>query len=124
MVGEIITERETLSDLIEEHLGQGVFRVRSRTYPDVIYTVNTRMNSCSCPATVQCWHLRVCKVRAGSERRERRQMRRRGILIGLVPSCASCGTSEGRLHPVPGDHLTFFEGDELCDDCARDHGVT
>jgi len=40
-------------------------------------------------------------------------------------SCDSCGGRFGGrdLHPVGGDHLTFFEGDELCGECARRHGV-
>ena len=39
--------------------------------------------------------------------------------------CEACGERfRGRvLHPVPEDHLTFFEGQLLCDDCARKHGV-
>ena len=40
-------------------------------------------------------------------------------------SCAGCG---GRfrgqdLFGVRDDHLTFFEGDELCRSCARSHGI-
>jgi hypothetical protein len=27
------------------------------------------------------------------------------------------------LHEVDDDHLTFFEGDELCERCAMDHGI-
>ncbi len=40
-------------------------------------------------------------------------------------SCASCrGRFEGRdLLAVGDDHLTFFEGDELCRSCARNHGI-
>jgi hypothetical protein len=40
-------------------------------------------------------------------------------------SCASCkGRFEGRdLFAVGDDHLTFFEGDELCRCCARGHGI-
>jgi len=40
-------------------------------------------------------------------------------------SCASCrGKFEGRdLFAVIDDHLTFFEGDELCRSCARNHGI-
>jgi hypothetical protein len=40
-------------------------------------------------------------------------------------SCASCkGRFEGRnLFAVGDDHLTFFEGDELCRSCARGHGI-
>lgn len=39
------------------------------------------------------------------------------------PSCADCGSRDGTLYPVPGEHLTFFEGDELCGGCALNHGV-
>ncbi len=40
-------------------------------------------------------------------------------------SCASCGGRFGGrdLYPAPDDHLTFFEGDELCRECANRHGV-
>lgn len=40
-------------------------------------------------------------------------------------SCASCrGRFPGRdLFDVPDDHLTFFEGDELCRSCARGLGI-
>ena len=39
-------------------------------------------------------------------------------------SCASCGGrfSGQDLFEVGDDHLTFFEGDELCRSCARNHG--
>ncbi len=39
--------------------------------------------------------------------------------------CAECGRRfRGRdLYPVPDDHLTFFEGDELCFEHALAHGV-
>jgi hypothetical protein len=40
-------------------------------------------------------------------------------------SCASCGGRFGGrdLHPVGGDHPMFFEGDELCRECAMRHSV-
>ena len=40
-------------------------------------------------------------------------------------TCVGCGGRfSGRdLFEVPDDHLTFFEGDELCRSCARNHGV-
>lgn len=43
----------------------------------------------------------------------------------LAGGCADCGASglDVGLHPVPNDHLTFFSGDELCEDCAGNHGV-
>ena len=39
--------------------------------------------------------------------------------------CDDCGRRfRGRdLYPVPNDHLTFFEGDELCGMCAAGHGI-
>ncbi len=39
--------------------------------------------------------------------------------------CEACsGRFRGLvLHPVPEDHLTFFEGQLLCGECARKHGV-
>ncbi len=40
-------------------------------------------------------------------------------------SCAGCrGRFQGRdLFEVTDDNLTFFEGDELCRSCARNHGI-
>ena len=40
-------------------------------------------------------------------------------------SCAGCrGRFQGRdLFEVRDNHLTFFEGDELCRSCARKHGI-
>ncbi len=40
-------------------------------------------------------------------------------------TCADCGGRFGgrALFEVSDDHLTFFEGDELCRSCARNHGV-
>jgi hypothetical protein len=39
--------------------------------------------------------------------------------------CAACGGRfRGRdLFEVPEDHLTFFEGQELCRECALGHGL-
>lgn len=39
------------------------------------------------------------------------------------PACAECGAKDTRLHQVPEDHLSFFEDDALCDECARRFGV-
>ncbi len=48
----------------------------------------------------------------------------RALLSVLLSSCAECGTRDAEYFvPVPGDHLTFFAGDELCPDCAANHGV-
>ena len=40
-------------------------------------------------------------------------------------SCTSCGRrfSGQDLFEVGDDHLMFFEGDELCRSCARNHGI-
>jgi hypothetical protein len=53
---------------------------------------------------------------AAAHRKERR-------FDHVQPSCAECGVRGLDLHPVPGDHLTFFAGDELCEHCAINHGV-
>ena len=41
--------------------------------------------------------------------------------------CAGCGGKfmSGDLYEVMDGHesLTFFEGDRLCEECARNHGV-
>ena len=39
--------------------------------------------------------------------------------------CADCGGRfRGRdLFEIPEDHLTFFEGQELCRECALGHGL-
>ncbi len=39
--------------------------------------------------------------------------------------CAECGRRfrPRDLYPVPGDDLTYFEGDELCYEHARSHGT-
>ncbi len=44
---------------------------------------------------------------------------------GRLRGCAGCGDRfAGRdLFEVGDDHLTFFEGDELCRGCATKHGV-
>ena len=71
-------------------------------------------------------------VRSGSEDRRRGDLEHVGDIAprALLPVsklriCAGCG---GRfrgqdLFEVPDDHLTFFEGDELCQECACGHGV-
>ncbi len=45
--------------------------------------------------------------------------------VTKLRTCADCGGrfSGRELFEVADDHLTFFEGDELCRSCARDHGV-
>ena len=45
--------------------------------------------------------------------------------VTKLRTCADCGGRfSGRdLFEVSDDHLTFFEGDELCRSCARNHGV-
>jgi hypothetical protein len=43
----------------------------------------------------------------------------------LMGSCIDCGVSgrDAILYPVGDDHLTFFSGDELCRECAIEHGA-
>ena len=40
-----------------------------------------------------------------------------------APAGAECDSGSPDLHPVPADHLTFNEGDVLCEDCVTNHGV-
>lgn len=56
--------------------------------------------------------------------RERRRAAKRMARI-LAGGCADCGASglEHELYPVPDDHLTFFSDDELCEECAGNHGI-
>ena len=45
--------------------------------------------------------------------------------VTKLRTCAGCGGRfSGRdFFEVSDDHLTFFEGDELCRSCARSHGI-
>ena len=71
-------------------------------------------------------------ARRGSQDRRRGDLEHVGDVtaralfpVSKLGTCADCGGRfSGRdLFEVSDDHLTFFEGDELCRSCARNHGV-
>lgn len=91
--------------------GNGYWRVPS-CGGEAIYLVDVRRESCSCEDHLRtrrpCKHLfAVLAVRA------------------KTAPCAGCGLrfKHRDLYPVGDDHLTFFEGDQLCEGCAGAHGV-
>ena len=77
-----------------------------------VYLVDLARESCSCED-----HLRtrqLCKhIYAAAAARAK------------TAECAGCGRRfrHRDLYPVGDDHLTFFEGDQLCEECAYSHGV-
>jgi hypothetical protein len=77
-----------------------------------LYLVDLKAGECECrdrpPAGEVCKHTAAATIaRAKSG------------------ECAGCSKKVRHrdLYPVPEDHLTFFEGDELCLSCACAHGV-
>lgn len=76
------------------------------------YVVDLREESCGCadrpPESKVCKHVVAATV-----------------VHAKSGECAGCGRKHRSrdLHPVPEDHLAFFEGDELCGGCALTHGV-
>ena len=62
-------------ELIEYH-GNGIYVVPSATHENVSYTVNLNTEYCNCPATVMCWHVRVCKIRHAKARQEVNELMR------------------------------------------------
>jgi hypothetical protein len=100
--------------------GSHVFRVRSGSKMKVAYNVDPGEDfRCTCPwaesggsgcsHSISCWIL----VRA-RYRRPAKTFR-----------CQGCGERfpNRELFEAPDDHLTFFEGDALCLECAGNHGV-
>ena len=100
--------------------GDHSYVVRSGSKLSRVYTINPHTWGCSCPDhvrrdaackhTIAAWVLeRVYKASAPPQR----------------STCAACGQRyrHRELCEVGGDNLTFFEGDLLCRDCARAHGV-
>lgn len=76
------------------------------------YAVDLKSESCECPDFQQCgfpcehvYAARIARAKSGE--------------------CAGCSRKARyrKLHEVGDDHLTFFEGDALCEQCAIDHGV-
>ena len=104
--------------LYEEHgerirFEGGVWLVPSQGAGTSVYEVviGRRGDVCECPdfehRGVSCKHIVAATIARAKTR-----------------TCAGCsGRFRGRdLLEVSADSLTFFEGDELCRPCARDHG--
>jgi len=88
-----------------------IWRVPSCT-GEHTYTVNLKTRTCNCPdrppAPEKCKHYSAAaynKAKSGT--------------------CAGCHerVRHRNLYEVGEDSLTFFEGDLLCHECARAHGV-
>ena len=81
------------------------------------YHVDYREESCDCPdftyRGVACVHVYAVGVKLAKRRAKK------------SAACDGCSGVFPRrdLFEVGDDHLTFFEGDELCRECALDHGV-
>jgi hypothetical protein len=79
---------------------------------DVLYAVDLKSEICECldfeGRGLPCKHVYAAR-----------------IARSMSGECAGCGRKVRfcDLHDVGDDHLTFFEGDELCERCAIDHGV-
>ncbi len=113
------TRLERGAELYREHfdrfayVGGGVYLVPSGSDATSVYEVSVRGGErCECADHEhrggRCKHvlaLRIFKARTGT--------------------CAGCGERHRHrdMYEVPDDHLTFFEGDELCRACAHAHGV-
>ncbi len=103
--------RDHAREIAESAVG-GVYRVPSRTNPGAVYIVSLSRETCECEDYEHtggtCIHLLAAeRVKARSA------------------TCADCNQRHlrGDLYEVGDDHLTFFEGDKLCRQCALDHGV-
>jgi hypothetical protein len=91
---------------------RGVFLVPSLSEATTVYEVRigTRGSSCECAdygyRGLDCLHIHAATIAKAKTR-----------------TCAGCsGRFRGRdLFEVEDDDLTYFEGDELCRECARGH---
>jgi hypothetical protein len=103
---------EHAREIAESAIGS-VYRVTSRTSAGIVYTVSLSRETCECKdhqhtGGTTCIHLLAAEmVKARSA------------------TCADCNQRHLRrdLYEVGDDHLTFFEGDELCRTCALGSGV-
>ncbi len=118
--------REREERLLRERRGIALFRERGEEIEHVkgwlwavpscsgegLYVVDLGAETCECPDFEKrgenCKHIyaaAIARAKSGE--------------------CAECARKipYRELHPVPEDHLTFFEGDQLCEGCAMDHGV-
>ncbi len=103
--------REHAREIAESAVG-GVYRVPSRTSPGIIYTVSLSRETCECEVHEHTGG--TCIYLLAAE-----------MVKARSATCADCNQRHLRrdLYEVSDDHLTFFEGDELCRQCALGHGV-
>ena len=112
------TARERRGIALYRERGEEIEHVRARLWAvpscsgEGFYLVDLRAEICSCPDFERrgenCKHIyaaAIARAKSGE--------------------CAGCARKAPyrELHPVPEDHLTFFDGDQLCEGCAMDHGV-
>ena len=143
---------ERAGDIITTHLScrrQRVIRVRIRDVRPrflvngsggAVYVVDPAGWGCSCPDAhrrgkgckhaLACWALWRASARPAGDGSPSEDLEHVEEVVGyaIPPAgrpCASCGDRfAGReLVDVGDDHLTFFEGDDLCRGCAAAHGV-
>ena|SRR5215213_11759366 len=113
------TTREERGIALFNERGDEIKHVRGWTwfvpscFGDVHYAVDLRNESCECSDFQQCG-LPPCEHVYAAR-----------IARAKSVECAGCGRKVRYrdLLEVGSDHLTFFEGDELCERCAIDHGV-
>jgi hypothetical protein len=92
----------------------GVWLVPSQHDTTSVYevTIGRRGESCECEdfehRGIACKHIHAAIIARAK-----------------TASCAGCGGRfrHRELYPVPGDNLTFFEGELLCRSCGLAHGV-
>ena len=116
-------ERRGLT-LYREH-GEGIEMIAPDFYlvPSAsgaeFYHVDYAGETCDCPdyrrhhgASFACKHLYAVGIKLAKRRAE-------------TVRCDGCGERHRHrdMYEVGADHLTFFEGDDLCRPCARAHGI-
>lgn len=113
------TREERGLQLFLDHSGE-IWRVEPHVYRvpscsgDTVYLVVTRRGHEFCPCPDHYYQGGRCKHLVGAH-----------TFRAKSGECADC---KGRflrrgLHEVGDDHLTFFEGEELCPDCAKSAGI-
>ncbi len=116
---EPTTRLERGAELYRDHFdrfayaGGGVYLVPSGSDATSVYEVSLRGGErCEC---------------ADHEHRGGRCKHIIALLLYKAKTGTCAGCDERHRHKemlvVPEDHMTFFEGDELCRPCARRHGV-
>ncbi len=114
------TRLECGAELYREHFerfsyaGGGVFVVPSGSDLALAYEVTLREGVERCECADHAHRAGRCKHIIGAR-----------IFKARTGTCAGCGERHRfrDMHEVGDDHLTFFEGDELCRRCAAAAGV-